>query len=309
MGTLHGSLSKKLAMAFTKVIKNKAYFKRYQVKYKRRRQGVTDYQARKKLCVQDKNKYMTPKYRMIVRQSNKDICCQIAYARIEGDRIVESAYSHELPHYGVKVGLTNYAAAYCTGLLLARRVLQKFKLDTLYEGNTNVDGTMFYVEDQDDGPGAFRACLDVGLARTSTGAKVFAALKGAVDGGLDIPHSEKRFPGYDSEGKELNADVHRQHIFGLHVAEYMKSLQEEDEEQFKKHFSRFIKNGVTADSMEGMYKNAHAAIRADPSPKAKVDKKVEKKRWTAMKIGLSGRQAKIATQKKEFLAQLEQMKE
>ena len=74
--------------------------------------------------------------------------------------------------YGVKVGLTNYAAAYCTGLLLARRVLQKFKLDTVYEGNTNVDGTMFYVEDQDDGPGAFRACLDVGLARTSTGAKV-----------------------------------------------------------------------------------------------------------------------------------------
>ena len=72
---------------------------------------------------------------------------------------------------------------------------------------------------------------------------------------------------------------------------------------------RFIKNGVTADSMEGMYKNAHAAIRADPSPKAKVDKKIEKKRWTAKKIGLAGRKAKIATQKKEFLAQLEQMKE
>merc|ERR1712066_797995 len=152
-----------------------------------------------------------------------------------------------------------------TGLLLARRVLQKFKLDTVYEGNTNVDGTMFCVEDQDDGPGAFRACLDVGLARTSTGAKVFAALKGAVDGGLDIPHSEKRFPGYDAESKELNADVHRQHIFGLHVAEYMKTLQEEDEEQFKRHFSRFLKNGVTADSMEGMYQKAHAAIRADPS--------------------------------------------
>ena len=74
--------------------------------------------------------------------------------------------------YGVKVGLTNYAAAYCTGLLLARRVLQKFKLDSVYEGNTNVDGSMFCVEDQDGGPGAFRACLDVGLARTSTGAKV-----------------------------------------------------------------------------------------------------------------------------------------
>jgi len=65
-------------MAFTKVVKNKAYFKRYQVKYKRRRQGVTDYQARKKLCVQDKNKYMTPKYRMVVRFTNKDIVCQVS---------------------------------------------------------------------------------------------------------------------------------------------------------------------------------------------------------------------------------------
>ena len=74
--------------------------------------------------------------------------------------------------YGVKVGLTNYAASYCTGLLLARRILQKFKLDSVYEGNTNIDGSMYAVEDNDDGPGAFRACLDVGLARTSTGAKV-----------------------------------------------------------------------------------------------------------------------------------------
>merc|ERR1712035_66599 len=118
-------------------------------------------------------------------------------------------------------------------------LLQKFKLDSAYEGNTNVDGTMFYVEDQDGGPGAFRACLDVGLARTSTGAKVFAAMKGAVDGGLDIPHSEKRFPGYDAEGKSLDAEVHRNHIFGLHVSNYMKSLQEEDEEAFKKQSSRF----------------------------------------------------------------------
>ena len=47
---------------------------------------------------------------------------QIAYARLEGDVIVCAAYAHELPRYGVKVGLTNYAAAYCTGLLLARRV-------------------------------------------------------------------------------------------------------------------------------------------------------------------------------------------
>lgn len=52
----------------------------------------------------------------------QDVLLQIAYAKIEGDMIVCAAYSHELPKYGVSVGLTNYAAAYCTGLLLARRV-------------------------------------------------------------------------------------------------------------------------------------------------------------------------------------------
>lgn len=88
---------------FVKVVKNKQYFKRYQVKFKRRREGKTDYYARKRLIFQDKNKYNTPKYRLIVRLSNRDITCQIAYSRIEGDRIVCAAYSHELPKYGVKV--------------------------------------------------------------------------------------------------------------------------------------------------------------------------------------------------------------
>uniref|UniRef100_A0A3Q1FR48 Ribosomal protein L5 n=1 Tax=Acanthochromis polyacanthus TaxID=80966 RepID=A0A3Q1FR48_9TELE len=173
---------------FVKVVKNKAYFKRYEVKFRRRREGKTDFYARKRLVVQDKNKYNTPKYRMIVRFSNRDICCQIAYAKIEGDQIVCAAYSHELPKYGIAVGLTNYAAAYCTGLLLARRLLQKFGMDQVYEGQVEVTGDEFNVESVDGQPGAFTCYLDAGLARTTTGNKVFGALKGAVDGGLAIPH-------------------------------------------------------------------------------------------------------------------------
>jgi large subunit ribosomal protein L5e len=292
-------------MPFVKVVKSKAYFKRYQVKFRRRREGKTDYYARKRLVVQDKNKYNTPKYRMIVRCSNKDITCQIAYARLEGDRVVAAAYSHELPNYGVKVGLTNYAAAYCTGLLLARRVLKKMNLDSAYEGNTEINGEHYMVEDNADGPGAFRACLDVGLARTTTGAKVFGAMKGAADGGLDIPHSEKRFPGYDKESSEFNADVHRAHIFGQHVADYMRNLMEEDEEAYKRQFSRFIKSGVTPDSVEDMYKKAHAAIRKNPESKQKAAKKVTKKRWTAKKLTYDERKAKVEKTKTEFLAQIE----
>ncbi|XP_076822891.1 large ribosomal subunit protein uL18-like [Clavelina lepadiformis] len=292
-------------MGFVKVVKNKAYFKRYQVKYRRRREGKTDYFARKRLVVQDRNKYNTPKYRMIVRFTNKDIITQVAYARIEGDVVICAAYAHELPRYGVKVGLTNYAAAYCTGLLLARRLLTKFGLDKIYEGQTEPDGDEYNVEDIDGQPGAFRAFLDIGLARTTTGARIFGAMKGAADGGLDIPHSVKRFPGYDLESKEFNAEVHRNHIFGNHVSEYMKNLEDEDEDAFKKQFSQYIKNGITADGIEEMYVKAHAAIREDPSPKAKVEKEVTKKRWNRAKMSRAQRMDRVKQKKASYLRALE----
>jgi len=291
-------------MPFVKVVKNKAYFKRFQVKYRRRREGKTDYYARKRLVVQDKNKYNTPKYRMIVRFTNKDIICQIAYARIEGDVIVCAAYSHELPRYGVKVGLTNYSASYCTGLLLGRRILEKFKLDTIYQGQTEVTGEQFQVESVDGQPGAFRCFLDVGLARTTTGARVFGALKGAVDAGLDIPHGVKRLPGYDGESKEFHADIHRKHILGQHIADYMRLLQQDDDDAFKKQFSQFVKNGITADMVEDMYKKAHAAIRENPVKPAKKEapKDAKKpKRFNRKKLSLEQRMDRVKQKKATYL--------
>uniref|UniRef100_A0A9J7Z5Z9 Large ribosomal subunit protein uL18 n=1 Tax=Cyprinus carpio carpio TaxID=630221 RepID=A0A9J7Z5Z9_CYPCA len=264
-------------------------------------EGKTDYFARKRLVIQDKNKYNTPKYRIIVRLSNRDIVCQIAYAKIEGDAIVCAAYSHELPKYGIAVGLTNYAAAYCTGLLCARRLLNKFGLDKVYEGQVEVTGDEFNVESIDGQPGAFTCYLDAGLARTSTGNKVFGALKGAVDGGLSIPHSTKRFPGYDNESKEFNAEVHRKHIMGQNVSEYMSYLMEEDEEQYKKQFSRFIKNGITPDSVEEMYKKAHASIRENPVHEKKPKREVKKKRWNRAKLTLAQRKDRVAQKKASFL--------
>jgi len=292
---------------FVKVVKNKAYFKRFQVKFKRRREGKTDYYARRRLVVQDKNKYNTPKYRLIVRFTNKDIVCQIAYAKIEGDVVVCAAYSHELPNYGLKVGLTNYAAAYCTGLLLARRLLNKFRLDDIYKGCESVSGEQYNVEDIEGKPRAFRAYLDVGLARTTTGARVFGAMKGAADGGIEIPHSTKRFPGYDNESKEFNAEVHRKHIFGQHVADYMKSLMEEDEEAYKKQFSKFIKLGITPDELESIYSKVHASIRTNPEHKPKEKKKTEgvKKRWNLKKVTLAVRKNKIQQRKRAVIQRIE----
>lgn len=295
-------------MAFVKVVKNKAYFKRFQVKFKRRREGKTDYYARKRLIVQEKNKYNTPKYRMVVRISNKNVTCQIVYARIEGDVVLSSAYSHELPRFGIKSGLTNYSATYATGLLLARRTLKKLNLDKTYAGVKDVTGEEYNVENVDGQPGAFQCHLDVGLARTSTGAKVFAALKGAVDGGLHIPHGVKRFPGYDAEKGEYKADVHRQHIMGLHVAEYMKQLKDSDDDAYKRQFSAYIKNGITADGIEGVYKKAHAAIRSEPEAKSTKKEKpagYKQKRWTRAGLTKLQRSERVKTIKASYRKKLE----
>jgi len=288
-------------MPFVKAIKTKAYFKRFQVKYRRRREGKTDYYARKRLVVQAKNKYNSPKYRLVVRFTNTDVVTQIVYAKIQGDFILTSAYSHELPRYGIKGGLTNWAATYATGLLLARRTLANLKLADKYEGVTEPDGTISVVKALDGAPRPFMAFLDVGLKRTSTGSRVFAALKGASDGGIFIPHSENRFPGYDVETEKLDPEILRKYIYGGHVSEYMKYLEEEDEEKYKRQFAKFLAEGLAPDDLVEMYKGSHAAIREDPSFKPTEKKKPaddEKvKSFKRKRLNLKQRKNKIIQKK------------
>jgi len=280
-------------MPFLKVQKNKAYFKRFQVKYKRRREGKTDYQARRNMIVQDKNKYNTPKYRMVVRFTNTDIITQIVYSKIQGDFVMASAYGRELKNYGMPVSHTSYAAAYATGLLLARRLLQKLKLNQ-YTGVTDIKGEDYNVEPLTDGPAPFHALLDVGLRRTTTGSKVFGTLKGATDGGLDIPHSETRFVGYDTEQKKGNAEVLRKYIFGGHIAEYMKSMKEENASKYEKHFSKFIKAGVKPDDLEATWAKVHKAIRANPAHQKKAKKEgVKPKSYKKVRLTYKERKMRI----------------
>jgi len=302
-------------MGFVKVQKNKAFFKRYQVKYRRRREHRTDYYARKRLILQDKNKYASPKYRLVVRFSNKDIICQIFSTDLDHDVCVASAYSHELKRYGLKAGFTNYAAAYATGLLLARRVNAKFGLE--YAGKEAPDGEDYNVGEEADpeGKAPFKAYLDVGLARTTTGARIFGALKGATDGGLDIPHSDRRFAGsQDKEegdkGKEkyeANPEKHREYIFAQHVASHMRKLLEEDEDSYDRQFSRYKTAKIGADDLEAAYKAIHAAIRKDPTkkrdplelghfktrPKAKDSKEPEKKYFKKQRMNVYQKKGRV----------------
>jgi len=279
-------------MPFVKVVKNKAYFKRFQVKFRRRREGKTDYRQRHKLITQDKNKYQSPKYRLVVRFSNKFVTCQIIYAEIDGDKVLCHASSKELPRYGLKTGLKNYAAAYCTGLLCARRLLKQIDLESVYPGVEEPEGevltttddsgrTYFLPSIDEDGKRPFRALLDVGIKNTTTGSRVFGAMKGASDGGLDIPHSNKRFPGYSRDTKSYDASVHKARIFGEHVADYMREMEEDDEENYKKHFSSYVDADLEADDLKDLYEKVHEAIRENPEPEEKdkfddIDKSYKK---------------------------------
>jgi len=146
--------------------------------------------------------------------------------------------------------------------------------------------------------------MDVGLAATTTGARIFACMKGACDGGLNVPHNAKRFPGYvrgkveeviNKRGKatgevekveaHFDAKVLRDHIFGLHVNTYMALLKKEDPAKFKRQFSKWEKcmadNKVK--STEDLYKAIHKKI-LDNSDRKKVATKAKKPTIKSSKI-------------------------
>lgn len=275
-------------------------------------EGKTDYRQRHKLITQDKNKYKSPKYRFCVRFTNKYVLCQVISAEIQGDIVMCSAHSKELVKHGLPAGLKNYCAAYCTGLLLARRLLKQLGMDELYSGSEDVSGDVatcedpetgrtFYMEEIDEERRPFRAFLDVGIKNTTTGARVFGALKGASDGGLDIPHNHKRFPGYSKDTKSFDAEGHVARIMGEHISEYMLEMLDDDEEKYKGHFSKYIASGISGDTIEETLEKVHTSIRENPekAPKStwftgdKSFRKAQKKTYEVRKADAAAKKAEI----------------
>ena len=70
------------------------------------------------------------------------------------------------------VGLTNNAAAYCTDLLPTCRLLHRFGVSKIYEGQVEVTVDEYSVESTGGQLGALTYYLDARLARSTTGNKV-----------------------------------------------------------------------------------------------------------------------------------------
>lgn len=110
--------------------------------------------------------------RAIVRVSNTQVVCQLAQFNPEGDMIVASVSGSNLAAYGWPAGASTKSvpACYIAGYALGKSALSA---------------------------GLESAILDIGLAASSPGNRIFAALKGMVDAGLDVPHSENVLPSDD----------------------------------------------------------------------------------------------------------------
>lgn len=270
----------------------RSYQRNFQVKRRRRREGKTDYKHRTNMLRQDCNKFGAVKSRLVVRITNTKVIVAVVKAYLDGDRVVSYADSTELKNYGVDFGLTNYFAAYATGLLCGRRALACNGLDEIYEPMTNV-GEYRITEDKEDERRAYKVFLDIGLARSSTGANVFSAMKGASDAGLQIPHSEKRFYGYTEE-KGMDAKVLRDRIFMKPLVDYMKQLKSTDEEAYKRQFSGYVAKGVEPESIEGKLDSCLKAIIANPAKAEKEKRTAAHYNAKVAKITLAERKAKVA---------------
>jgi large subunit ribosomal protein L18 len=147
----------------------------YRVPFRRRREGKTNYHHRLKLIV-------SRKPRMVVRRSNRYVRIQLISAEKGGDFTHVAASSSELRNYGYTGSMSNAPAAYLTGLLFGQRVAES---------------------DWDE------LILDKGLQRQVVGGTVYAALRGAVECGLSIPHDPAVFPDDDRVYGKLIADFRK----------------------------------------------------------------------------------------------------
>ena len=162
----------------------------YCVPFRRRREGKTDYKARKALL-------LSGKPRLVVRGSLKNVTVQIIVAKPHGDEVTVSAHSGELTRkFGWKASGGNISAYYLTGFRCGLKA-----------------------------KGVKEAVLDIGL-HSSTKNRVFAALKGVLDAGVNVPYSEEKLP-------------NEERIKGEHIAEYAEILASNPEE-YQTKFSKYL---------------------------------------------------------------------
>lgn len=186
------------------------------VLYRRKREGRTDYKKRLRLL-------MSGKPRLVLRISNTKVCAQIVKFDAKGDKVLLGVDSSNLKKNGWLYSAKNLPAAYLTGLKVAQVAKEKF-------GNGDL-------------------IFDTGLRTPLRKGKVYAFLKGVLDGGLNIVHGseEEIFP---SDEK----------ISGKDIQDYANKLKQSNPEQYQKKFAANLKNGADPTQMVANFEKVKAEL-------------------------------------------------
>jgi large subunit ribosomal protein L18 len=144
------------------------------IRYRRDREGKTDYRRRL-------THLKSARARLTVRRALNNTIVSIITYHPNGDRVVVTVNSSKLKKHGWVHSTGNIPAAYVTGYLAGKAAKEK-----------GIEG----------------AILDIGHTAAVKGGRVFAALKGAIDAGLSVPHDEAALP------KE-------ERIFGDHIKAHL----------------------------------------------------------------------------------------
>lgn len=185
---------------------------RYHVPLRRRRERKTDYRKRKLMI-------LSKSPRLAVRGSLKNMLGQVIDALPEGDRTLAAANSRELAGYGWKAPCGNVPAAYLTGLLLGLKA---------------------------QSAGVKQVITDIGLRRPSSGSRVFAVVKGAIDSGLAI-----------SCGDVLPKESR---IKGEHIASYARKLTEAETELYERRFSDYLTRNLKPEELPTHFEEVKSNI-------------------------------------------------
>ncbi len=184
------------------------------VPFKRRRKGLTDYRKRMKML-------LSGKPLLVVRKTNTQVIVQVVKPEVRGDRVLAQATGRELrTKFGWPASGKNTPAAYLAGYLAGLRALSA---------------------------GVKEAILYIGLHRAVKGARVFAALKGALDAGLKVPHDPEILPS-------------EERIKGLHITIYAKMLKDTDPATFERQFSGYLKSDFDPEKMAEAFEKVKERI-------------------------------------------------
>lgn len=176
------------------------------ISFKRKLSHKTDYRRRMRLLASN-----VP--RLVVRKSLNNIYAQVINFDSKGDKVIAAADSRELKHLGWNFHTGNLPSAYLTGLIIGKKA-QKHSVK--------------------------KVILDIGLARSVPGSSQYALLKGALDSGLEIPHSQDMIP-------------NDERIQGSHIVSYAKHSKTHQ-------FSRYKKENIHVDNMPKLLEEIKSKI-------------------------------------------------